>query len=116
MASSAAENITASGITIPTTTARPLALKAIWKRGVSPRGERSSPIAGMNIKVTASEPSESRAVASDAVNTVKNFPMASAPRETGLARMVSMVPRSFSPAVRSMAGYMAPVRQRMMIM
>ena len=36
--------------------------------------------------------------------------------EMGLERMVSMVPRSFSPAVRSMAGYMPPVMQSRMTM
>ena len=40
----------------------------------------------------------------------KEFAEHQVTREMGLERMVSMVPRSFSPAVRSMAGYMAPVR------
>ena len=50
------------------------------------------------------------AVESEAVKTIRNFPKHQMAREMGLRRMVSMVPRSFSPTVRSMAGYMAPVR------
>ncbi|HBE73889.1 MAG TPA: hypothetical protein DDW31_07395 [candidate division Zixibacteria bacterium] len=41
--------------------------------------------------------------------TVKNLPRNRSRLSTGAASMVSMVPRSFSPAVRSMAGYMAPI-------
>ena len=55
------------------------------------------------------EITESVAVASDAVSTTRNFPKTRCVRSMGLERMVSMVPRSFSPAVKSIAGYIAPV-------
>ncbi len=48
--------------------------------------------------------SESTAVATEAVRTIRNFPRTRCVREIGLQRIVSIVPRSFSPAVRSMAG------------
>ena len=54
------------------------------------------------------------AVAIEAVSTIRNFPRTRCVRETGLQRIVSIVPRSFSPAVRSMAGYIAPVRHNRM--
>ncbi len=60
------------------------------------------------------EMTERMAVAKEAEKTSRNFPQTKSRREIGLERMVSMVPRSFSPAVRSMAGYIAPVMQRMM--
>src|ERR1700676_1600915 len=60
------------------------------------------------------EMTERMAVAKEAENTSRNFPQTRSSREIGLERMVSIVPRSFSPAVRSMAGYIAPVMQRMM--
>ena len=63
---------------------------------------------------TAIEVSESNAVASDAVSTMKNFPRTKSVRDTGLVKIVSIVPRSFSPAVKSIAGYIAPVSERMM--
>ena len=44
------------------------------------------------------------AVPRAAVKIKKNLPSTRWVREMGLERMVSMVPRSFSPAVRSMAG------------
>src|SRR5260221_8331167 len=53
------------------------------------------------------------AVASEAEKTSKNLPSTRSMREMGLERMVSIVPRSFSPAVRSMAGYIAPVIHKM---
>ncbi len=52
----------------------------------------------------------------EAVRTMRNLPSTMLMRLTGLQSSVSIVPRSFSPAVRSMAGYMAPVKQRMMMM
>ena len=52
---------------------------------------------------------------SEPVSTMRNFPSTMSPRATGLHNSVSIVPRSFSPAVRSIAGYIAPVKQRMMI-
>ena len=52
------------------------------------------------------------AVESEAVSTIKNLPSTRLVREMGLHRMVSMVPRSFSPTVRSIAGYMVPVSDR----
>ncbi len=55
-------------------------------------------------------------VISEAVRTVKNFPVAMSRRETGVTKIVSKVPLSFSPAVKSMAGYMAPVIANMIIM
>jgi hypothetical protein len=60
------------------------------------------------------EVTERMAVAREAEKTSRNLPRTRSKREMGLERMVSMVPRSFSPAVRSMAGYMAPVIERMM--
>ena len=54
------------------------------------------------------------AVESDAVSTIRNLPSTRLVREMGLQRIVSIVPRSFSPTVRSMAGYMVPVKDRMM--
>ncbi len=59
---------------------------------------------------TLTETSSSMVVTSAAVNTSKNFPKTRWVREIGLLRMVSMVPRSFSPAVKSMAGDIAPCR------
>ena len=58
--------------------------------------------------VSAMDRIENTAAASDAVNTMKNFPSTKCSRDTGLHRIVSIVPRSFSPAVKSMAGYIAP--------
>ena len=45
---------------------------------------------------------------SEAVSTIRNLPSTRSVRATGLQRIVSIVPRSFSPAVRSIAGYIAP--------
>src|ERR1700674_3035267 len=67
-------------------------------------------------KETAMEMTARVAVAKEAERTRPNLPKTRSVREMGLERMVSMVPRSFSPAVRSMAGYIAPVIQRMMTM
>src|SRR6266481_3880320 len=58
------------------------------------------------------EITERMAVASEAEKTRKNFPITRSMREMGLERMVSIVPRSFSPAVRSIAGYIAPVMHK----
>src|ERR1700751_1751779 len=57
---------------------------------------------------------ERTAETSEAEKTSRNLPRTKSSREMGLERIVSMVPRSFSAAVRSMAGYMAPVRQSRM--
>src|SRR6266566_1394539 len=54
------------------------------------------------------EMTESAAVVSAVVRTNRNLPRTRCEREIGLERIVSMVPRSFSPAVRSMAGCMPP--------
>ena len=61
------------------------------------------------------ETRESTMVVTEAVITMKNFPSTMFTRRTGLHRSVSMVPRSFSPAVRSIAGYIAPVKHMMMM-
>src|SRR5271157_5636864 len=61
------------------------------------------------------ELTERMAVAREAVTTIKNLPRTRSVLDTGLQRIVSIVPRSFSPAVRSIAGYIAPVRHRMMM-
>ena len=53
-------------------------------------------------------------MAIEAVSTIRNFPNTRCVRDTGLQRIVSIVPRSFSPAVRSIAGYIAPVRHNRM--
>ena len=55
------------------------------------------------------ESTDSVAVASEAVSTTKNFPSTRCVRSIGLDKIVSIVPRSFSPAVKSIAGYIAPV-------
>ena len=55
-------------------------------------------------------------VISEAVKTVRNFPVEMSRRETGVTSMVSKVPRSFSPAVKSMAGYVAPTIAKITIM
>ena len=52
---------------------------------------------------------------SEPVRTIRNLPNTMSTRATGLQSSVSIVPRSFSPAVRSIAGYIAPVKQRMMM-
>ena len=52
---------------------------------------------------------------SEPVSTIRNFPSTMSTRATGLHSRVSMVPRSFSPAVRSIAGYIAPLKHRMMM-
>ncbi len=65
--------------------------------------------------VPAIEIMEKTIVATEAVSTMRNFPNTMLIRPVGLHISVSMVPRSFSPAVRSMAGYMAPEKHRMMM-
>jgi len=44
--------------------------------------------------------------------TTANFPRRIWNLLTGAVRRVSMVPRSFSPAARSIAGYIAPMKQK----
>ena len=61
------------------------------------------------------ESSRQAIAASDPVSTIRNLPSTRSTRATGLQSSVSIVPRSFSPAVRSIAGYIAPLKQRMMI-
>jgi hypothetical protein len=48
--------------------------------------------------------------------TTANLPRAICSRLAGDDSRVSKVPRSFSPAARSIAGYMLPVKQKMMNM
>ena len=50
----------------------------------------------------------SRAVAALKTQMVRNLPQTISSRLAGLISSVSMVPRSFSPAQRSTAGYRAP--------
>ena len=52
---------------------------------------------------------------SEPVSTIRNFPITMSTRATGLQSSVSIVPRSFSPAVKSIAGYIAPLKHRMMM-
>src|SRR5690606_20203846 len=61
--------------------------------------------------VPASAVTDNSAVPSEKVKTTKNFPNTNVTRETGLHNSVSIVPRSFSPAANSIAGYTAPVMQ-----
>ena len=61
------------------------------------------------------EASESAIVAREPVSTIRNLPSTMLSRFTGLHSSASIVPRSFSPAVRSIAGYIAPVKHSMMI-
>ena len=61
------------------------------------------------------ETSERTTAASEPVSTMRNFPRTMSVRAAGLHSRVSIVPLSFSPAVRSIAGYMAPVRHRRMM-
>jgi len=113
MVSKAAENNTASGTIIRKTAAIAPALNCSG-RSMPPNCSRfcSSPRPASN--VAPMEIIESIALRSDAVSTIRNFPRTRCTRETGLHRIVSIVPRSFSPAVRSMAGYMAPIRHSTM--
>ena len=77
----------------------------------------SEPISYECRQLRASVPSRrwpERRSKSEAVKHHEEFPQHQVVREIGLHRMVSIVPRSFSPTVRSMAGYMAPVRESRM--
>ena len=58
----------------------------------------------------------STTVTTEAVKTARNFPVEMSSLETGVTKSVSKVPLSFSPAVRSMAGYMAPIIAKITIM
>jgi hypothetical protein len=59
--------------------------------------------------VTPIEIRASTIAPSEPVSTMRNLPSTISTREAGLHSSVSIVPRSFSPAVRSIAGYIAPV-------
>ena len=52
----------------------------------------------------------SKAAASPTVNSTMNLPVTSSVRAIGASSSVSSVPPSFSPAPRSMAGYIAAIR------
>ncbi len=69
-----------------------------------------------NENVMAKEVTESSVVMSETVTTSRNLPATRSCRLMGVTRIVSMVPRSFSPAVTSMAGVTAPTKHRKMIM
>jgi hypothetical protein len=88
--------------------ARPCADAA---RGAPPPVIDEPPIAA----VTPMEISMKHMADSEPVRTMRNLPSTMSTRATGLHRSVSIVPRSFSPAVKSIAGYMAPLKQRIMI-
>ena len=104
--------MTANGNIINSTAATPVTLmsKGIWLFLAISRAARNG-----SVNVSAKDVSETSAVTMEAVNTIRNFPTTSSSRRTGLARIVSIVPRSFSPAVKSMAGASAPMKQRKMI-
>src|SRR5690349_3781154 len=62
------------------------------------------------------EVSDRAVVTMDTVMTIKNFPSTRSVSETGLDRIVSSVPRSFSPAVVSITGYIAPENEKIITM
>src|SRR5271167_2344787 len=116
MVKSAAEKRTAIGKAIRNTDSA--APKPICKCRVSSEALPKSKACKWSAtqKEIPMEVTESAAVAREALKTRENFPSTKSVREIGLERMVSMVPRSFSPAVKSMAGYMAPVMHSKMTM
>ena len=98
-----------SGITLPAGT---LAAAAAPAFAIEPPPIRSDPATNA---VTPIDKSIKPIADSEPVSTIKNFPKTISTRATGLHSSVSIVPRSFSPAVRSIAGYIAPVKHKMMI-
>jgi hypothetical protein len=54
--------------------------------------------------VQLSETREKKTAEREPVRTIRNFPSTMSLRGAGLQRRVSIVPRSFSPAVMSIAG------------
>jgi len=111
MVMSPAEKSTESGTVMIITDAIARGFSASWGAG-SPSSAScfKAPDFWSTVVDTLTENNSRTAVMRDAVTTSRNLPRTRWVRETGLERIVSMVPRSFSPAVKSIAGCMAPWR------
>src|SRR5260370_38033238 len=115
MVSKAAEKSTATGRAMTKTATTALVLMVIIKEESDLPSPKPPTLAAKKNDVPI-EMTDKTAVKRDAVRTRKNLPRTRWVRSMGLVRMVSMVPRSFSPAGEAMAGYIAPVMQSRMTM
>src|SRR5260370_32494159 len=104
MVSKAAEKSTATGRAMTKTATTALVLMVIIKEESDLPSPKPPTLAAKKNDVPI-EMTDKTAVKRDAVRTRKNLPRTRWVRSMGLVRMVSMVPRSFSPAVGSIAGY-----------